>query len=707
MSTDIRERLYNLLPAIYRIRDAERGEPLRALMAVIESQLQEVEANVDELYRSWFIETCAEWLVPYIGDMLGVRLLHTVESAAGHSLRAYVANTLAYRRRKGTAAVLEQLARDVTGWPSRAVEFFQLLATTQNPNHVRLHSQATLDLRDPNPLDLLEGAFQSAAHTADVRRINTDGGRYNIPNVGLFLWRLQPYLMEGVPATRVGAGLYRFSPLGNDMPLFHVPETETEITHLAEETNVPTPIRRLALYQDLEDYRRQHAATPQESRPEDSLYYGPNRSITVVSDGQPVPPIDVISSNLRNWDRPPAGKLAIDVALGRLAFAAGADPATVEVSCAYGFSADIGGGPYERRHTLATPGPDTLQIEVATGAPVATLGAALTAWQNAGRPPCIIQIADNAIYEDDLSMALPPGGSLVIQAAQGKRPTVRLVEPTLLFGPENAALTLNGLLVQGAISIAGDLELSVAHCTLVPGRSLLEDGAPEFPDHDSIVALSASSRAQVTIDSSIVGTLRLPSGARQLTIRDSIIAAPESGGTQRPAIAANDAGDEPGPPTAMERCTVFGPVHVRELELASESIFRDVVRAQRRQVGCVRFSYTPPSSETPRRHRCQPELALASYARELGVNSVEELTQAERDFVHSRLKPRFTSENYGDPGYAQLSLLCVEGIRQGAEDGSEMGAFQRLRQPQREANLRSALDEYLPFGLEAGLIFVT
>ena len=53
------------------------------------------------------------------------------------SQRAQVANTLAYRRRKGTAAVLEQLARDVTGWNASVVEFFQLLATTQYMNHLR------------------------------------------------------------------------------------------------------------------------------------------------------------------------------------------------------------------------------------------------------------------------------------------------------------------------------------------------------------------------------------------------------------------------------------------------------------------------------------------------------------------------------------------------------------------------------------------
>ena len=36
-----------------------------------------------------------------------------------------------------------------------------------------------------------------------------------------------------------------------------------------------------------------------------------------------------------------------------------------------------------------------------------------------------------------------------------------------------------------------------------------------------------------------------------------------------------------------------------------------------------------------------------------------------------------------------------------------MGAFCMLQQPQRLANLQIALDEYLRFGLEAGIFFVT
>ena len=99
----------------------------------------------------------------------------------------------------------------------------------------------------------------------------------------------------------------------------------------------------------------------------------------------------------------------------------------------------------------------------------------------------------------------------------------------------------------------------------------------------------------------------------------------------------------------------------------------------------MRFSYLPLVSEVPRKHRCHPQDA-----------------QGER-----RVRPQLTSLRYGDPGYCQLGRLCAEEIRRGADDESEMGAFHDLYAPQREANLRSRLDEYLRFGLEAGILYAT
>ena len=170
VTTYTAERLYELLPAIYRLRDAEQGYPLRSLLSVIAREIGIVEEDIARLYANWFIETSDEWVVPYIGDLLGVRGLHALEDA-GFTRRAFVANTLSYRRRKGTPTMLEQLARDTTQWNARVVEFFELLGTTQYLNHLRPHNVRTPDLRQTNALELLDTPFDGIGHTADVRRI--------------------------------------------------------------------------------------------------------------------------------------------------------------------------------------------------------------------------------------------------------------------------------------------------------------------------------------------------------------------------------------------------------------------------------------------------------------------------------------------------------------------------------------------------------
>ena len=66
--------LYNLLPAIYRIRDEEGAGALRSLVSVFAKQAGVVESDIAQLYENWFIETCEDWVVPYLGDLIGVRV---------------------------------------------------------------------------------------------------------------------------------------------------------------------------------------------------------------------------------------------------------------------------------------------------------------------------------------------------------------------------------------------------------------------------------------------------------------------------------------------------------------------------------------------------------------------------------------------------------------------------------------------------------
>jgi hypothetical protein len=115
--------LYTLLPEVYRREDARRGFPLKALLAIISEQANVVREDIDRLWDNFFVETADEWVLPYIGDLVGNTPIH---NAVG-GRRADIAKTIYYRLRKGTLPMLEELVRDVTGWSVHAVAFFDIL----------------------------------------------------------------------------------------------------------------------------------------------------------------------------------------------------------------------------------------------------------------------------------------------------------------------------------------------------------------------------------------------------------------------------------------------------------------------------------------------------------------------------------------------------------------------------------------------------
>ena len=726
------EDFYNLLPAIYRIRDEENGGALRALVSVFAKQGSIVESDIAQLYENWFIETCEDWVVPYIGDLLGVRGLHSV-SHATFSLRARVANTMGYRRRKGTAAMLEQLAHDSTGWPAHAVEFFELLITNQNYNHLRPHNVITPDLRRTDVLDLLDTPFDRIAHTTDVRHISSGRGKHNIPNIGLFLWRLQSYPLTGVTARRVANRRFTFNPLGIDAPLFNLPEPETEITHLAEEINVPGELRRRPLYDELEA-RRQALA---DGKAFGTLYFGQSPAFRIFRNGgtTAIDPKEIMICDLSDWHLPAMTKsyqlangspvnmpirVAVDPKLGRMTFPAGVAARSALVDYSYGFSGDLGGGPYDRSASIAAlrtlDGEDALVDRItwragvsqtlspgplSTGGTIfSSVAAAVNAWNTAAAAGTIgsIAILDSRTYIHNLTglrqIKIPKGSQLLIFAADlpgaELKSAVPIEQRPHLRGPISVLgtaaqtdlggeLILNGLLIEGNLAVAAGYlgGLGIDHCTVV-----MAPGAQKLT-----VASSSADNGQlvVRVERSICGTINLPPSVKQLQVKESIV----DGGVGLSIQA-------PGARADLEASTFLGGIdHVRMLE-ASNSIFTDTVISTLRQAGCVRFCYLPEDSVTPRRYRCQPELALKDVT-----------DAAAQQSIRSRIKPSFTSDNYGQPGYAQLKLTVPSEITGGADDGAEMGAFRFLQQPQREANLRAGLDEYLRFGLEAGIFYAT
>src|SRR5262249_418196 len=462
------ERLYALLPAVYRVRDAALAPPggdgpLKALLRVLAGQVAVVEENLEQFYDDQFVETCAPWVLPYLGDLLGVTGLSGAAKTAV-SPRAEVAHTIAYRRRKGTAAGLEQLARDVTGWPARAAGFSQVLPTPQSATPVRPESRAFPDVRNAGRLEFLGGPFEKIepatppppdctaagkkrgtrplyragdlTHNVDVRRIGSGRGRYNIPNVGIFLWRLRAYPLTRSPAVPGQPGDKRrllFSPPGVAPPLFSLPQTETNFSTLARRVNVPAPLSTRFLAGNLADY------------------YGPSLRVEIAAadrtkDPDPVPVTDVCvcdlsdvtdnAGNVTGWAHPPTKGVAIDPERGRLAFAADQDPdqRPVLVTFHAGCSADVGGGEDERSQSFQgglTP--------VGGGAnPPPAPPPTPTPMQDGVNPPPaeggVVEVRDSGRYAEDLDLSTTKRRRLELRAANKHRPVLVLTNLLKITG---------------------------------------------------------------------------------------------------------------------------------------------------------------------------------------------------------------------------------------------------------------------------------
>jgi hypothetical protein len=684
-----------------------------------------VKDDITQLYDNWFIETCDDWVVEYIGDLIGYQPVQDTGGSGGGNTRIIaprreVANTIRNRRRKGTVAVLESLARETSGWPVRVVELYRELGWTQHLDFAHRLRGRLLDLRDAHTLDLLGTPFDRAAHAVHV-------ASRNIPSVDVFVWRLNSYPVTWTQARCIDehSNCYVFSVLGNDTPLFTVPERDARPDHIASELEVPGPIRRRVF--ELRDQYGISYANP--------AYYGPGKSIEVrvERDGKckTFSAREVIPADLTSWHyHPPHGKIGVDPALGRLAFR-GEQTGDVWVRYQYGFSAGIGGGEYDRpisqpdgakvfyvgtdddaSCTRATPGqPDPAADPARTLYP--TIADALRAARD--EKNVVIEITDSRLYEEPLHIRVVKDARFQLRASNGKRPVIQIPDRVssrdalrVEIG-RHGHFTLDGLLVSGrSVNIRGHesedplpgddecpRSIVIRHCTLVPGWSLDTTCKPMNADKPSIEIRHTG--AHVTIEHSILGSIEVSQNEALtdplcMSIADSIV---DATSPYIDAIGGSPACSFAYATLTIARTTVIGHTHVHAIALAEDSIFQGLVEVARRQIGCVRFCWVPPKSRTPRRFECQPDLVIAA------------VTGADQDIEAARVEPRFNSTRYGSPVYCQLSLDCAVEIASGASDDSEMGVFHDLFQPQRAANLRVRLNEYVPASADIDIIFTS
>jgi hypothetical protein len=707
---DPTSRLLELLPVHLRTRDQETGGLLAALLAVVAGELDILDGDLDELYRSWFVETCPEWVVPYLADLVGVADLPP--ETVGASRRAFVANTIGYRRRKGTVAVIEQVARDASGWPARAVEFYRLLTVAAHLNHVRPDRPATASLRHAGGLDLVppgvaRGALDPLAHTGEVRHIAGGRGRYRIPHVGVFLFSEQIYDFPLAvadddwpeclrdkdfpdPIGPDGSGWW-VHPLGRPTPLFAPPTTEDTIEHLAVESDLPLPVRPRRLLELL-----------RAARSDPGLVATVPVGVRIA--GQTLAADRIRVRGLEDLAAVPGWQVMLDTGSGWLRTyldGAPAAPDGVRVRHAYGAAADIGAGTFDRADIHdrefdeqgyvgdADPGRDTVrgQLLVRAGGEIADPAAALALAQArwAAPPPSaaggtfVIAIGDSSRYTGDLAVAVPAQTRLVVVAATwrerivggevlprvvgdygpaGLRPVV--VGDLRITGGPGAAVILDGLVITGEVIVEpGDLGwLTVSHCTVAGGVRV------------AATADDGNANCRIRVVRSVLRRVALAPTVPAVALLDSIV--DDTGGAV--AVAA------PGAAVGIDGSTVLGSVTARTLS-AGSSLLDGQVLVAHRQVGCVRYSYVGPGSRVPRRFACVP-------AAEGGVAQ----------------PPVYRSTEPGSPVYLVLAAGGPAAYAGGAEGDGEMGAYHHRQARLRVEATRRLLDPYVPVGLEIGIV---
>lgn len=708
------EDLYALLPAIYRTRDTENGEPLHALLSVTAEQAALLEENIRQLYDDQFVETCAPWVIPYIADLIGLNAIYEIDTGTVPR-RAEVANTIGYRRRKGTVLALEQVAMDVSGRPAAAVEFFKRLVTTESMRHLRPYHRATVNVRDGRVLERIDSAFDMLNRTVDVRRIAPrvravldpdtvpldinlhGGGRFNIPDVGIYLWRWKAFQVTNALAFLVDDRRFMFGPLGQNMPLFNAPMPRDSFSRLITRFDVPQPIQRREFHEHLQEF------------------YGPGNSVAVYADGVLIEASQICCRNLsdeqgRGWGCAPSGKVALDPQLGRILLASDVPvPRELRVSYSYGFPAEIGGGPYDRTPTLSALDPSQIGFVAVVGSSEApTLEEAIASWNQ--EPPGsqgLIILPNFERFEVDLTgtaaICLPQQSKLWILSAHThpadsdsftyEDSCVTLhgnIEiqgrPTGIGGSDTASagqLFISGVWISGTIQLEGAGNLQFMDCTLIPGVSLTRNGLPTMPGEPSFLACA---EANVTLIRCITGPLGV-STEGTTRICSSIV---DSGSRCNVAYAGADLASE-GADLHIEDSTVIGKVRVRMMELASNTIFlarrprhdpwSAALWCSRKQAGCMRFCFLPADAITPRRFRCLP-----------GDPGQEDA-----------LLPKFITLQYGHPSYAMLSGDVPMAVWTGADNGSQMGVYHFCQETEAVRNAQIRIPEYLPFGLEAGI----
>jgi hypothetical protein len=720
-------KLWQLLPGVYRTADAAVPGvpgPLQELLNRIGAATATVRRSIDRLWENQSIETCDDWVVPYIGDLLATRLVSCLDASAQ---RLDVANTIYYRRRSGTLALLEQLAFNIAGRDARAVEFFRRLGRTRHQFDPPIVAAFGPLVAAWTPsTDYASGQYVTNAGNAyrcltagESASGGPTGTGTDIPD-GAVTWTFVdpassfvPAVIEGLVGADSGTPAGGFADLRNAYATANTGTAFDEFAHTAD-------LRRGV--QSAGWYNISHlgvfiwwlhsypilAASPVSNRKYPACFtfdpsgreiplFAAGRTSASFGDDWVSPnewqlqvavretlwnsyPDQLYGSGLAFWVGTVAGggaaplprdNVRIQSERGVFSFVSAPPVGTIVSTYHFGFMSTIGAGGFSETllESIDQPAAKT-SVTGATGLDTALAGITGAA---------TIEIGDSLTYAGLTAVTLP-AVPVVLRAHDGMRPMIRWGGgATWTITGAGNSLVLQGLWLQGAdIVLAGSFDtVSLRLVTLDPGTvtgtppsfATAIDGMPLKPVHLWVEATITT----LTIERCITGPIATRNNGliEQLTVTDSIIQSVATG---------EDALQTAGHDVSLARTTVLGPIAAHRLD-ASECILDDVATVVDTQHGCVRF---------------------CAYVQ--GSN----LHAPYRSVVVPPVGPQFVSRRFGEPSYARLTRLADNAIIApqtgdtilgGAQNGSEMGAFSGEGIALKKRGLAIKFEEYAPLGV--------
>lgn len=764
------EKLWSWIPEVYRDADftAPQGEKLRPLIEVIAADAAVARRAIDRLWENSFIDYADDWAVSYIGDLLGTRLLNSLN---GRGVRVDVARTLFYRRRAGTMVVLEQLIKDMTGWGGMAVEAFRRLSRHAHgldeaappPDGPRIGTPAGgfANLRSRDACARLDGPFDPFSHRPDFRRLAGRRGRYAIPRLNIHLYRQKPIEIRDSMGLMLAPNWFSFDPSGRESVLFannmrtvggawepariwhmpapiSVPLLDQAVFAITAATNLagmgprlPSLIgatvhgvRQLAelarldvggppVYPAAPAFAALQAATRIEACGKYQLY---RRAIEVASGtsfaATVAQPPEAVGAAELDWETPvpvfaPGVRVLIDPRRG-LARTDGHGQFFPRIHH-YGQFHPVGAGGHDRGRAIPA-------------------GAAVLPAAQTGMDPIAVPVASLTGFDEfpaskswRIQGQVPPFGTLVWQARNFTRPYVLLTRApgnpsraVLKAAPIDATLPIDDPANRRSIEIDG-LWLNVAQ-TSYPEQSLAAPDQPVAPVMTTLIIDGTDG----PIDRVVLRNVTLDPGGERARLRPCrAVAIPyvrlELRGEVRELIIENSITGPIEEYQAADDPCAAGTVRIVDSIVHSIDPARPAILLRSGALEIVRstvFGAIEVNRLDASETLVTGNIVVADtqngcfrFSAAPAGPSLRLPRQYESHILADGVPPHvFVSQRFGHPGYAQLSATAPGEIVTGAENRSEIGVFSRVLAPILAADLRAKLDEYMPLNTICGLI---